>query len=128
MFRKNKSFRSSKDVTTVAEAAAPVQTLIPDKAPVAAPSPVVEKPEPKKAVVPAGPSSIVPPGTKRVLVVGKYVVMTADVENCDAVVVQGNLDGNIKAKYIVIMKGANVCVFVCRGCAFLCRCVVFCYW
>lgn len=31
--------------------------------------------------------------------------MTADVENCDAVIVQGNLDGNIKAKYIVIVKG-----------------------
>lgn len=37
--------------------------------------------------------------------------MTADVENCDAVIVQGNLDGVIKAKYIVIMKGARgVCV------------------
>lgn len=26
-------------------------------------------------------------------------------QNCDAVIVQGNLDGNIRAKYIVIMQG-----------------------
>ena len=54
---------------------------------------------------PAEPASILPADTKRVLVVGKYVVMTADVENCDAVIVQGNLDGEIHSKRIVIMKG-----------------------
>lgn len=54
--------------------------------------------------------------------VGKFVVMTADVENCDAVIVQGNLDGNIKAKYVVIMKGEraqeaeNHCTFFFFGC------------
>lgn len=79
----------------------------------AAPAPAPE-PAPKPAAVvkkevskPKQPASIVPPGTKRVLVVGKFVVMTADVENCDAVIVQGNLDGNIKAKYVVIMKGES---------------------
>lgn len=71
---------------------------------VAPPRPVVTKKveAPKK---PAGPKSIVPPGTKRLLVVGKYVVMNADVRDCDAVIVEGNLDGNIKAKYVVIVKG-----------------------
>ncbi|CAM9511882.1 unnamed protein product [Ascophyllum nodosum] len=57
---------------------------------------------------PAEPASILPADTKRVLVVGKYVVMTADVENCDAVIVQGNLDGEIHSKRIVIMKGGCV--------------------
>lgn len=86
--------------------------------PAPAPAPVVKRVEPKPAP-PAGPQSIVPPGTKRVLVVGKYVVMTADVENCDAVIVQGNLDGVIKAKYIVIMKGEGRLFglgHVIRGC------------
>lgn len=70
--------------------------------------PLVKAAEKVEVPKPTAPPSIVPPGTKRVLVVGKFVVMTADVENCDAVIVQGNLDGNIKAKYIVIMKGARV--------------------
>lgn len=87
----------------------PMEKVEPVPQPVEPVPQVVEKKmEPKpKPVPPPGPPSIIPPGTKRVLVVGKFVVMTADVENCDAVIVQGNLDGNIKAKYIVVMKGAT---------------------
>lgn len=97
MFRR-RSNRSIKDLADPA-AASPVEAALPP--PNTAPPPVV-KIEPKKK---ASPPSIVPPGTQRVLVVGKFVVMTADVSNCDAVIVQGNLDGEVKAKYIVIMKG-----------------------
>lgn len=80
----------------------------PEPVPVPQPEPEVKKvePKPKPTSPTTGPQSIIPPETKRVLVVGKFVVMTADVESCDAVIVQGNLDGNIKAKYIVIKKGA----------------------
>ncbi|CAM9785408.1 unnamed protein product [Pylaiella littoralis] len=98
MFKKKPSFRSTKEISI------PVRTLSssPEPKPSSTPAATrVEVPKPK----PTAPASIVPAGTKKVLVVGKFVVMTADVENCDAVIVQGNLDGNIKAKYVVVMKG-----------------------
>ncbi len=98
--------RGPKEFATASSSPEPAAaTPAPAPAPAPRPPPAtvkkVEVPKPKAQ----GPASIVPPGTKRVLVVGKSVIMTADVENCDAVIVQGNLDGNIKAKYVVIMKG-----------------------
>lgn len=110
MFKKKASFRGTKELTTplrtTSSSPEPKNASVPAVAAVPKPPPTtvakkVEVAKPK----PVGPASIVPAGTKRVLVVGKFVVMTADVENCDAVIVQGNLDGNIKAKYVVIMKG-----------------------
>lgn len=71
--------------------------------PVHPPTPVEKKEETNNK--PTIPPGIIPTDTERVLVVGKFVVMTADVENCDKVIVQGNLDGTIRSKYIVIMKG-----------------------
>ena len=104
--KKSSSFRGApKDLVppTTSSSSPEPAAAAPAPAPVPAPKPAaVVKKEVSK---PKQPASIVPPGTKRVLVVGKFVVMTADVENCDAVIVQGNLDGNIKAKYVVIMKG-----------------------
>ncbi|CAM9515750.1 unnamed protein product, partial [Ectocarpus fasciculatus] len=113
MFKKKPSFRASKDFTPTTTSSSPEPAAAAAAAAAVAPAVVVPEPKPpapvKKAEVPkpkpSGPPSIVPAGTKRVLVVGKSVVMTADVENCDAVIVQGNLDGNIVAKYVVIMKG-----------------------
>lgn len=108
MFKK-KSFRGLKEITTATTSSSPEPA---GAAAAVAPVPRPVAPLPKKKVEappkPVAPPSIVPPGTKRVLVVGKGVVMTADVENCDAVIVQGNLDGNIRAKYIVIMQGEHV--------------------
>eukprot|EP00903_Cladosiphon_okamuranus_P013400 g12487.t1 len=105
--KKSSSFRGAKDLAppTTSSSSPEPTTAVP--APATAPAPAPRPPVLKEVSKPkpTGPASIVPPGTKRVLVVGKFVVMTADVENCDAVIVQGNLDGNIKAKYVVIMKG-----------------------
>lgn len=114
MFRSRKSmsrgFAKEMAGELIATAPPPVQQPVmkPEPVPVPQPEPEVKKVEPKpKPTSPStGQQSIIPPETKRVLVVGKFVVMTADVESCDAVIVQGNLDGNIKAKYIVIKKGA----------------------
>lgn len=74
--------------------------------PVLPPTPVEKKEESNNK--PAIPPGIIPTNTERVLVVGKFVVMTADVENCDTVIVQGNLDGTIRSKYIVITKGEEL--------------------
>lgn len=105
MFKKKSSFRSTKDFNTPTTSLSPEPSTNTNLGLPAPRPPPVQKVEPAPKPKPAAPTSIVPPGTKRVLVVGKFVVMTADVENCDAVIVQGNLDGNIKAKYVVIMKG-----------------------
>lgn len=105
MFKK-KSFRGLKEITTATTSSSPEPAGAAAAIAPVAPRPVAPLPKKKvEAPKPVGPTSIVPEGTKRVLVVGKGVVMTADVENCDAVIVQGNLDGNIRAKYIVIMQG-----------------------
>lgn len=111
MFKKKHSFRGSKELPGLVTSSSSPDTAIVSNNPHESLPP---RPPPmhvaKKVDVSRGspqPTSIVPPGTKRVLVVGKGVIMTADVEHCDAVIVQGNLDGNITAKYVVIMKGAS---------------------
>lgn len=118
MFKKKASFRGTS--STAKEINTSLRTATSSSSPESSTTPAVptankppQSPVAKKVEVvakpkPVGPTSIVPAGTKRVLVVGKFVVMTADVENCDAVIVQGNLDGNIKAKYVVIMKGESI--------------------
>lgn len=105
MFKKKSSFRgATKGVGSMQTGSFSPESGVADSPTLPRPPPTAI-PKKVEAPKPSTPASIVPPGTKRVLVVGKYVVMTADVDSCDAVIVQGNLDGNIKAKYIVIMKG-----------------------
>ncbi|CAM9351218.1 unnamed protein product, partial [Choristocarpus tenellus] len=69
----------------------------------------VPEPKPvKKVVKPPSPKSIVPPGTTKVLEVGTFVIMNADISDCDAVIVRGNLDGKIETKYLVVQRGGCV--------------------
>lgn len=44
---------------------------------------------------------------ERVLVVGKGVVLTADVTSCEDVIVEGCFHGNIKAKTFVLAEGES---------------------
>lgn len=42
---------------------------------------------------------------ERVLIVGKGVVLTADVTSCDKVIVEGQFQGNIKTTTFILTEG-----------------------
>lgn len=44
--------------------------------------------------------------SERVLVVGKGVVLTANVTSCDKVIVEGQFQGNIKTSTFILAEGA----------------------
>lgn len=51
---------------------------------------------------------LVPRHAERELVVGKGVVLTANVTSCDKVIVEGHFQGNIKTSMFVLSEGVHV--------------------
>lgn len=71
------------------------------------PKPKVEVQEPQTEMAPKD-DVLAAKHAERVLVVGKGVVLTANVTSCDKVVVEGQFQGNIKTGTFVLSEGESL--------------------
>lgn len=64
-------------------------------------------PEPSIPEMAVKPDVLKPAHAERVLVVGKGVVLTANVTSCDKVIVEGQFQGNIKTATFILAEGES---------------------
>ncbi|CAM9338745.1 unnamed protein product [Choristocarpus tenellus] len=80
---------------------------VPEKEPVANSRAPLPDPSPANIFGPCIEEKIIPLGTERLLIVGHGVTVEGKVSYCDAVIVEGDFDGTINAKYVVLKEGGK---------------------
>lgn len=83
----------------------PERAELEEQEPAAEAEPVIAASTPEEDKMPAEEDVLAAKHEERVLVVGKGVVLTANVTSCDKVVVEGNFQGNIKTGTFVLSEG-----------------------
>ncbi|CBJ30581.1 conserved unknown protein [Ectocarpus siliculosus] len=79
-----------------------------EEEPAAEAEPVIAASTPQEEKMPDKEDVLAAKHEERVLVVGKGVVLTANVTSCDKVVVEGNFQGNIKTGTFVLSEGGQM--------------------